>query len=91
MEFGEFHWRDGITFKRIGGIEPEPEFGTVRLRIYRDTKCESSDGFRELLINPWEWCSITASVSIHGETGFTYEIAKALHGVNYPPRREAKR
>lgn len=83
MESGEFHWSDGITFKRMGGLSsdrPDLEWGTVRVRFYKDGG-KSDEIERELIIPPYQWLSIVTSVSFQGETGFTFQVQKAMHGV----------
>ena len=85
----EFHWNHGVTFTRVGGISstrPDLEFGTVHVRFYKDGG-RSKEIERELFIPPYEWCSVVASVSNHGEDGFSHGLVKALHEVTPLPTR----
>lgn len=75
-----FHWKDGWYFERI--TEPNPQrYGWVR--ITHIPQIQDADGIPdvEIEIPPNSWASIVASVSPDGETGFTFGLAKALHGV----------
>ena len=72
-----FHWKDGWHFERI--TEPNPErYGWVRVYHIPDG---SGVADVDIEIEPNSWASIVASVSPEGETGFTFGLAKALHGV----------
>ena len=72
-----YHWQDGWYFERI--TDPNPErFGWVRIRHI--PKVEEAPDV-DIEIEPGSWASIVASVSVMGEIGHTFELAKALHGV----------
>ena len=72
-----FHWEEGWYFERI--TEPNPEkYGWVRVYHIPDG---SDVADVDIEIEPNSWASIVASVSPEGETGFTFGLAKALHGV----------
>lgn len=71
------HWRDGWYFERT--IVPNPEkFGWVR--IFHIPQGETVADV-DIEIEPNSWASIVASVCPEGETGFTFGLARALHGV----------
>lgn len=69
MEMGEYHWKDGRYFKRL-------DDGSVRIR----TLAALGIAGDEMVIPPYQWASIIASVSKNGETPEQYRAAVALHG-----------
>lgn len=74
-----FHWKDGWYFERMR----EEKYGWVR--IYHIPPGESVADV-DIEIEPNSWASIMASVCPEGETQFTFNITKALHGVlSYMP------
>lgn len=65
METGEFHWTNGVYFKRNAD-------GSVRLRVNRDDADVVTEN-----IPPAEWASIVAHVS-DGGSALAYGVANAL-------------
>ncbi len=84
MENGEFHWRDGIYFKRM-------DDGSVRLRAARLVQTAGTDveavmtrktaetDYLCQIIPPNEWASIVANVA-DGGSAKAYSAAQMLHG-----------
>jgi len=68
-----FHYKNGWFFERL--TDPT-NFGSVK--IYHVTKDHVDS---EIIIDPHSWASIIASVSSQSETGYTYTLAKAFHGI----------
>lgn len=76
------HYRNGWFFGRKSN-------GDVRVlkledkahAIWPTADGEHPDAEVDLTIDGRCWCSIIASVSQHGETGATFDAAKAYHGV----------
>lgn len=69
LEPGEFHWRDGITFRRLSD-------GSVRLKYPINPRgdIETRD------IPAPEWATIVAHVSTDGGSAESFAKATALHG-----------
>ncbi len=65
-----FHATDGFIVKRVGS-------GSVRIRKYKDSKCDNL--IMEITFTASIWASIVSSVSARGETTESYHEAKALH------------
>lgn len=77
---GAFHWKDGWYFQRI--TEPNPEkYGWVRIYHLPPGDPSTAIADVDIDIEPHSWASIIASVCPEGETGYTFGLAKALHGV----------
>ena len=74
METGEYHWRDGVYFKRMD------EDGTVRLRV--EWAGDSGDMVSRV-IPANEWASIVAHVAA-GDDGVAFARAQAVHAGNHP-------
>ncbi len=67
-----YHVKEGLKFERI--VEPNPDkFGWVHI-VHEESGLD-------IEIEPHSWASIVASVSPEGETGYTFGLAKAIHGV----------
>lgn len=87
-----FHLGNGWYFERVNTIEENLKAETYgAVCIYHMQSSVSLDGELEeepdvfLEIDPASWISIIASMSVEGETGYTFSLAKAFHnaGVVY--------
>ncbi|MEE9569300.1 MAG: hypothetical protein V3W37_07940 [Candidatus Binatia bacterium] len=78
-----FHWKDGWYFTRITDPNPE-QYGWVHIYHIPQDQPMSMDGGHvrdvDIEIDRDSWASIVASVSHENETGFTFGLARALHG-----------
>lgn len=70
-----FHWKDGWFFDRVA---IGSDLGVVHI-VKRETAHPDSPIVVEAFVPAAEWASIMASVSVEGETSYTWPLAVAFH------------